>query len=75
MRGMRVEEGIEHIEQFLDRCLMSHHEYAFLLHGHGTGALKQAVRQWLPSSPHVHRWGAANEDQGGDAFTVVALHS
>ncbi len=75
MRGMRVEEGIERIEQFLDRCLMSHHEYAFLLHGHGTGALKQAVRQWLPSSPHVHRWGAANEDQGGDAFTVVALHS
>lgn len=75
MRGMRVDEGIEKIEHFLDRCLMTHHDYAFLLHGHGTGALKQAIRQWLPSSPHVHRWAAANEDQGGDAFTVVALHS
>jgi len=75
MRGMRVDEGIEKIEHFLDRCLVSHHDYAFLLHGHGTGALKQAIRQWLPSSPHVQRWAAANEDQGGDAFTVVALNS
>ena len=75
MRGMRVDEGLDQLELFLDQCLMRHHDYAFLLHGHGTGALKQAIRQWLPTSAHVAEWARATEEQGGDAFTVVALHS
>lgn len=75
MRGMRVDEGLEDLSLFLDQCLMRHHDYAFILHGHGTGALKSAIRQWLPSSAHVSQWARATEDQGGDAFTVVALLS
>ena len=75
MRGMRVDEGLDALSEFLDQCLLRHHDSAFILHGHGTGALKKAVRDWLPSSAHIDRWARANEDQGGDAFTVVALKS
>ena len=41
--------------------------------GHGTGALKQGVRQWLPSSRYVKDFRPANAEEGGDALTVVRL--
>ena len=42
-------------------------------HGHGTGALKQAVREALRTHTTVDRFMPANADQGGDAYTVVAV--
>lgn len=72
-RGMRVDEGLVAIDAFLDRALLAGHEAIFVLHGHGTGAMKQAVRRHLPSSPYVHRCGPASNEQGGDAFTVAVL--
>ena len=73
MRGMRVEEGLDAVELFLDRCLLQGQASAFLLHGHGTGALKQAVREWLPRCHHARRWHPGGPEEGGDAFTVVEL--
>ena len=61
------------VEQFIDRAILSGWDIVFLLHGHGTGALKQAIRQWLPTSGYARRWGPASADQGGDSYTVVAL--
>ena len=43
--------------------------------GHGTGALKAAVRDHLKRSPHVERSRAADPEDGGDAFTVLWLKS
>ncbi len=45
----------------------------FVLHGHGTGAMKAAVREHLAMSPVVRHFEAANQEHGGDAFTVVWL--
>jgi DNA mismatch repair protein MutS2 len=73
MRGMRVEEGQEAAEQFFDRAIRSGWEQVFLLHGHGTGALKDGLRGWLRTSAYVSEWAPAQEEQGGDAFTVVVL--
>ena len=73
LRGERVEESLETLDAFLDRALLSGISEVFILHGHGTGALKSAVRQCLPGSPYVDHWAPANADQGGDAFTIVAL--
>lgn len=75
MRGMRVDEGIDKASDFLDQCLMRDHDHAFLLHGHGTGALKQALRTWVRGSNQVQQWAPANQAQGGDAFTVIALYT
>jgi DNA mismatch repair protein MutS2 len=52
---------------------MTGHDVVFVLHGHGTGAMKQAVRRALPQSSYVGKVAPANEDQGGDAFTVAEL--
>jgi DNA mismatch repair protein MutS2 len=73
LRGMRVEETIEAIEAFLDKLLLASQPSAFLLHGHGTGALKSAIREWLRTGPYGRDWHAGGPTEGGDAFTVVEL--
>lgn len=73
LRGMRVDEGIDKVEKFFDTATMRHQQIVFILHGHGTGRMKQAVRKWLPSSGYVDDWAPALPDQGGDAYTVAAL--
>jgi DNA mismatch repair protein MutS2 len=73
LRGMRVDEAVEHVDAFLDRLLQNAEPAGFVLHGHGTGALKTAVREHLRRAPHVLRSGPAEQGDGGDAFTVVWL--
>jgi len=46
---------------------------AFLIHGHGTGALKAAVRDYLRGSPYPRHFRSGTLEEGGDGVTVVAL--
>jgi len=71
--GLRVEEGLEALDDYLDRALRSGRSAVRVVHGHGTGRLREAVRAHLRSHPAVEtqRPGAANE--GGDGATVVTL--
>jgi len=73
LRGMRVHEAIDEVEAFLDGLQLSEQGCAYLLHGHGTGALKTALRQWLPKSRFGKSWRTGGPDEGGDAFTVVVF--
>ena len=73
LRGERVEEALERVERFLDACYLRDFPYAFILHGLGTGALKQAVRNDLRSSSYVRRYERGTRSQGGDGITVVEL--
>ena len=73
LRGMRVEEALDAVAKFLDDHLYRGDDAVFLLHGHGTGALKAAVRDWLRTAVGVRRWRPAERGEGGDAFTVVEV--
>lgn len=73
LRGQRVDEALDNCTRFFDAKLREQHSHVYLLHGHGTGALRQALRQELPASPYVQDLFPAHEDDGGDAFTVVEL--
>ncbi len=73
LRGMRVDEGLDAVDAFLDEALSHHINVVFVLHGHGTGAMKQAVRRHLRESNFVGKSAPANADQGGDAFTVASV--
>ena len=73
LRGKRALEAIEEVEFFLDKLVLAGEPTAWLLHGHGTGSLKTALRKYLPKAPHARGWRPANEDEGGDAWTVVTL--
>jgi DNA mismatch repair protein MutS2 len=59
---------------FLDRAMNDGRSIVFLLHGHGSGALREAVRDELTRSPYVARFRAGDPDSGGEGMTVVWLH-
>lgn len=73
LRGQRVDEALDAVDHFFDARARQGIRVVFLLHGHGTGALKTALRAALPRHPRVRRWRPAGADEGGDAFTVVEL--
>ena len=73
VRGMRVEELIREVERFLDRLYAGGEPTAVILHGHGTGALKQALRDHLSASPYVGTYRPGERHEGGDAVTIVTF--
>jgi len=70
LRGARVEDVSGRIDAFLDRMLGEGETVGFVLHGHGTGVLRQAVREHLGGSSYVEHVRSAEPDEGGDAFTI-----
>ncbi len=73
LRGLRVDEALRSLELELDRHLRAGEETVHVLHGHGSGALKAAVREHLARSPYVTRARAAESHEGGDGVTVAQL--
>lgn len=73
LRGLRADEALTESERFLDAMVRLRFSPAFLLHGHGTGALKVAIRAWLPQCRYAKSWRPADADEGGDAYTVVEV--
>ena len=73
LRGRYVDDALPEVDAFLDRLSLAQAPHAFIIHGHGTGALKTAVRGHLRSSPYAKRAFAAPREQGGDGVTIVLL--
>jgi DNA mismatch repair protein MutS2 len=73
VRGCRFEEAMLKIESYFDQKLLENKRLVFILHGHGTGALKKGIRAWLPSCNYAQKWWKAKHSEGGDAFTVVEI--
>ena len=73
LRGMRADEAIEKVELFLDAVYGANLGGAYIIHGHGTGALKRAIRGFLPSSSYVQDWRRGDRTEGGDGVTVAFL--
>ncbi|MEX1365640.1 MAG: Smr/MutS family protein, partial [Nannocystaceae bacterium] len=71
LRGQRAEDALSMLESFLDRALGADQEVVILRHGHGSGALRRALREHLPRLPHVRTHRAGLPGEGGDAVTVV----
>jgi DNA mismatch repair protein MutS2 len=75
LRGERVDEALERVDAFIDRLLGGSEGVGFVLHGHGTGALKSHVRDHLRASTYVEHSRPAESGEGGDAFTVFWVRS
>jgi DNA mismatch repair protein MutS2 len=73
LRGMRVEEALPAVERYLDEALLSRREEVLIIHGHGTGALKKAVREWLSGCSFIQGHRPGDRYEGGDGATVVML--
>ena len=73
VRGYRVDEAIKELEALIDRALLDGPSALLVIHGHGTGVLKQAVRDALRVMPQVSSWRAGTDHEGGDGVTLVQL--
>ncbi|MCU0846985.1 MAG: Smr/MutS family protein [Spirochaetes bacterium] len=73
LRGMRVDEAISYMEENFDRMSRSGITAAVVIHGHGTGALKEAVRKNLKQSLYSSDFRQGEMNEGGDGVTIVRL--
>ena len=74
LRGLRVDDALSMLESFIDRLYAGPMRVGYVVHGHGTGALRDAVRGHLRDAlSHVERQRAATKAEGGDAVTVFYL--
>jgi DNA mismatch repair protein MutS2 len=73
VRGLRVDELLREVERFLDRLYAEGERDCLVLHGRGTGALKQALRDTLGASPYVGSFRPGDVQEGGDAITVIVF--
>ena len=61
------------VDRFLDESYMARLDSVRIIHGFGTGALKNAVHQMLKGHPHVESFGFAPQNEGGNGATIVEL--
>lgn len=73
VRGLTTSEALREVESYLDQLLLADVRSASILHGKGTGTLRDAVRGYLSSCSFVHSFGPATSQEGGDGVTVFGL--
>ena len=73
LRGERVEEALDDLEVYLDKASLANLSPVYVIHGHGTGALKSAVRDFLSASPYVAKFRVGEDAEGGDGVSVVDI--
>ncbi len=75
LRGMRVEDALDKLDAYLEQGYLSGLLFGRIIHGKGTGALRQAVRDVLEHSHLVKRWEQGGEKEGGDGVSVAFFES
>ncbi|MDB4959011.1 MAG: MutS2 family protein [Myxococcales bacterium] len=73
VRGQRVDEAVDNVDRFVDESLMASRDTMFVVHGHGTGALRQAIRAHLGAHKGIDKVRAGEPSEGGDGVTVAFL--
>jgi DNA mismatch repair protein MutS2 len=73
VRGQRADEAVAQVDRFLDESLMASRDIAFVVHGHGTGALRTAVRAHLATHKGIDRFRPGEPNEGGEGVTVAFL--
>ena len=71
IRGERVDTGLDRLDQYLDAASLSNNPFARIVHGKGTGRLRDAVRRALREHRAVQKWEEAKDNEGGSGVTIV----
>jgi DNA mismatch repair protein MutS2 len=73
--GCTVEEATERVDKFLDEAALANRSRVRIIHGHGTGALRKGLAQFLSKHPLVDSQSFEAEERGGKAVTIVELRA
>lgn len=75
LRGLTLDEAVPLVEKLLDNALWAGLSSAEIIHGKGTGKLKEGLQDYLKEHPLVKKFRLGNPAEGGDGVTVVELSS
>jgi DNA mismatch repair protein MutS2 len=73
VRGARADEAIGQVDRFVDEAIMQNRDTIFVVHGHGTGALRAAIRAHLGAHKAIEKFRAGEQNEGGDGVTVAFI--
>ncbi|MBH0198419.1 MAG: endonuclease MutS2 [Nitrospira sp.] len=73
VRGQAADDALDQVVAALDRAVLDGAPFMRIIHGHGTGRLKSALREYLKDSPYVESFRPGDRAEGGDGVTVVKM--
>lgn len=73
LRGQRYEEALTNLDRYIDSSLLAGLNTITIIHGIGTGAIRNGVQQYLKRNRHVKSYSYAPANQGGTGATIVHL--
>jgi len=73
LRGKMVDEAVYELETYLDRAVMNSYNEVYVIHGKGTGALREGILNYLKKCPYVKEYRIGGHGEGGLGCTVVTL--
>lgn len=73
LRGKRYEEALAEVDQYLDAAILANYPQVTIVHGKGTGALRQGIVNYLQNHRSVKSFGFAPNNQGGNGATIVVF--
>ena len=73
LRGQRYEEALTNLDRYIDSSLLAGLNTVTIIHGLGTGAIRNGVQQYLNRNRHVKSYSYAPANQGGTGATIVHL--
>ena len=72
-RVQLVEDGLDELERYLERAYSSGLLFVRIVHGKGTGKMREAVRNALKGSPYVSSYEEPKDGEGGAGVTVAKM--
>lgn len=75
VRGQRADEALEIVQSHIEAAYLAGQPFVRIIHGKGTGRLRQVVRDALRQSPHVRGVESGQESEGGDGVTVALIRT
>ena len=73
LRGKRYEEAMEALDAFIDQALLNNMAQVDIIHGIGTGVIREGVTQYLQRNKQVKSFGYAPQNAGGSGATIVTF--
>jgi DNA mismatch repair protein MutS2 len=73
VRGQRAEEALEIVQSHIEAAYLAGQPFVRIIHGKGTGRLRQVIRDTLRQSPHIRAVESGQDNEGGDGVTVVLI--
>ncbi|MBR1681736.1 endonuclease MutS2 [bacterium] len=74
LRGYKVDDALDSLEAYLDKASLANLTPVYIIHGNGTGTLRNYVRDYVSTSPYVAKFRAGEQSEGGDGVTVIDIN-